>query len=56
MYAPVDVYVVPYHTKLSHAVAVVSPVAALLIVKFNDITLSQPTLVCNVSWYKPVVV
>ena len=44
----------PYQTKLSQAVAVVSPVVELLIVKFNVTTLSQPKVVCKVSLYIPV--
>ena len=33
---------------------VVSPIAELLIVKFNVTTLSQPLIVCRVSVYDPV--
>ena len=53
---PVEVYVLPYHTKLSQAVAEVSLVIELLMVRFNVTMLSQPLDAVNVSEYRPLVV
>ena len=55
-YIPVDVYVFPYHIRLSQAMAVVSPVAELFIVKLSVTTLSQAPDVDKVSLYVPDVV
>ena len=44
---PELVYVVPYHTKLLQAVAVVSPVVLLLIVRCSVTTESHPAALVN---------